>query len=458
MLTSFRARLIEPISAESLAVFRMMFGGLLLVDWFRYTFFGWIDRFFVEPVFMFKYYGFEWVQTLPEPWIHIHFALWGLTALAVTLGLFYRIAIVAHLIIFTWLFLLDQALYLNHFYFVILLNIVLCLVPAHACWSIDAKRKPLAHKGFIARWHLLAFLYLLEIFLLYAGIVKINHDWLNLQPLTMWLGIHSDWPILGELFQKTWVVAVASYGTVILHCLGAPLLLYRRTRMLAFIMYCSFHTMNHFLFQIGIFPWLTIGATLLFFDPDWPSQFGRWLAAKFSLSLNFIKPTPTGSPFRETRAIQFTWAFLALFLLANVLVPLRHWVYPGEVAWNEQGHRFSWRMKLRDKRGRSYFVVKDPQTNETWKVRPHHYLSHKQSHKMNISPDMILQFAHFLAEEYRSKGVQSPEVYAHVRMSLNGRRPSLLIDPERNLSQVTRHLGHNDWILPLKWPLRREYL
>jgi len=33
------------------------------------------------------------------------------------------------------------------------------------------------------------------------------------------------------------------------------------------------------------------------------------------------------------------------------LVPLRHLLYPGYVSWNEQGHRFAWQMKLRDKEG-----------------------------------------------------------------------------------------------------------
>ena len=46
----------------------------------------------------------------------------------------------------------------------------------------------------------------------------------------------------------------------------------------AIIVYFAFHLSNHFLFTIGIFPWLTMFATLLFLDPEWPKQLIRWFS------------------------------------------------------------------------------------------------------------------------------------------------------------------------------------
>jgi hypothetical protein len=48
---------------------------------------------------------------------------------------------------------------------------------------------------------------------------------------------------------------------------------------------------------------------------------------------------------------------------------------------------------------------------------------------MSFQPDMILQFAHFLENEYQKKGIENPIVRAEVYVTLNGRKSELLIDP-----------------------------
>ena len=139
--------------------------------------------------------------------------------------------------------------------------------------------------------------------------------------------------------------------------------------------------------------------------------------------------------------------FLALWFAAQVLVPLRHYAYPGDVAWNEEGHRFAWRMKLRQKRvTEAVFEVTDPATNRRWQVDITKY-------KMRMHPDMILQWAYKLEQLWRDlEGVEDPEVRARVMISLNGRLPAPLIDPTRDLTKIERDLRHADWILPLEQP------
>ena len=110
---------------------------------------------------------------------------------------------------------------------------------------------------------------------LYAGIVKVNPDWLRLEPLAMWMARRQDFALIGHLFVHDWVVAIGAYGSIILHLFGAPLLLFRRTRIYVAIVYGIFHLSNHFMFQIGIFPWMTMAGTMMFFDPDWPRQVWR---------------------------------------------------------------------------------------------------------------------------------------------------------------------------------------
>ena len=167
---------------------------------------------------------------------------------------------------------MEQARYLNHFYLVIIVSFLMILIPAHRTFSIDALIWPKIKSALIPMWSVWLFRVQFEIILLYAGIVKINPDWLRLEPLGMWLSRNDHWAIIGPYFNQDWMVAMGAYGVILLHVIGAPLLLYKRTRLAVMILYCSFHLMNHFLFNIGIFPWLTFAATFVFFDPDWPKQ------------------------------------------------------------------------------------------------------------------------------------------------------------------------------------------
>ena len=232
--------LFRPVDAASLAVFRIGFGIIMMWEVWRYFARDFIGRYFVAPEFHFKYYGFEWVEVWPGDGMYIHFAVVGVLAFLITIGLFYRLAIVGFTIGFAYIFLADQAYYLNHFYFVILLGILMCFLPANRCWSIDALlRKPATPA--VPLWTIWLMRGQMEVMLLYAGLVKINSDWLNFIPLSNWLSARSDFPVIGHLFTEQWVVAIAAYGAIALHVIGAPLLLIRRTRLYVFVAYVAFH-------------------------------------------------------------------------------------------------------------------------------------------------------------------------------------------------------------------------
>ena len=123
-------------------------------------------------------------------------------------------------------------------------------------------------------------------------------------------------------------------------------------------------------------------------------------------------------------------------------------------AWTEEGHRFAWHMKLRDKDADSTFFLTDPSSGETWEVNPHDYLISRQYRKMSARPYLLLQFAHHLAELERQKGRERIEVRAEVWASLNGRESQLLVDPDVDLAVQPQTLfASSPWILPLVQPL-----
>lgn len=446
----------SPVDIAWLVVLRLCFGAIMMWEAYRYLSSDWIARYFIEPAFHFKYYGFSWVQPWPGDGMYIHFWVLGFLAFCIFAGAFYRITSILFLIGFSYVFFIDQATYLNHFYLVMIVAAVMCFMPAHKAYSFDAWVWPKWHSEIIPRWTLLAARLQVEVLLIYAGLVKINYDWLHLSPLKMWFAERTDLAIFGAVSGEIWFVMLSAYGVIILHVIGAPLLLVKRLRLYVFAFYCLFHMTNAYIFHIGIFPWMTIALTLIFFDPDWPRQVWRNFLKLLSSYSSQITFTPTSQQQSSSLLPSVKWqtnvlvSFLIVWFSYQILFPLRHYLYPGEVAWTEEGHRFAWRMKLRDKDGVARFTVIDPISGQVWNVNNRQLLTARQARKVRCRPDMLLQFAHHIGHVWTEKyGVASPIVKADVWCSLNYRPRVQLLDPNRDLMQVERNLWHSDWILPL---------
>ncbi len=462
----------KPVDASSLAVFRIIFGALLLFESVNYGIFLCLDCMYRDTSLLFKYHHFEWAVLPPGNGLELMFLGMGISAFCVMVGLFYRVAIVVYTLLFTWHFLLDQALYLNHFYLVIIYCVILIFVPAHRHLSLDAKRNPAWASAVVPNWGRWWLGVQTEIVLLYAGFVKLNADWLNLEPMRLWMNWQSaDAAPFFQWLTQDWGIALASYGVIVLHLIGAPLLLWRRTRLPVFVLYCCFHLINAFVFNIGIFPFMTIGATLMLFDADWPRQFVRWLnarswvrrvssdgqglaASRLPSGLLRVADPPDAGKHWPALNLAAGWKPLivigiCVWLSAQVLVPLRHFIAPGNVAWNEDGHRFSWRMKLRSKQATTTFaVLRDD--GKRWQVNPAQFLNTKQVRKMSCIPDLIWQFAQFLDTTYSENGRYKIAVHADVMCSLNTREPAPLVDRLVDLTTVKRSdPGVTQWTYPL---------
>lgn len=443
-------RLFAPVDIASLVAFRIAFGGLMAVEAYRYLTSGWIRQYWIDPGFYFTFQGFDWIKPWAGDGMFLHFGALGALAVCVMVGLSYRITATLFFAGFTYVFLLDKANYLNHFYLIALISFVMILVPAHRSFSVDARINPALRSSTVPAWALWLVRFQVGIAYFYAGIAKLNGDWLHGEPLRRWLLDAMDFPLIGRWFDEPAAAYLFSYGGLALDLSAVPLLLWRRTRPYIFAALVCFHVMNTQLFSIGIFPYLMLGATTIFFDPDWPR---RALAlARRGLGLDPATPPQQAAP-APSRLRPSQWALVAvlgLFVAFNVLVPLRHLTYPGEVHWTEEGHRFAWHMKLRDKEADdAVFLVKSPGGAVT-EVEALEFLSPRQAVKMSTRPDMILQAAHELARRARASGEGRVEVRVRTLVSLNGRRPQPMIDPDVDLAAQPRDLGHSGWIVPLR--------
>jgi hypothetical protein len=461
------AALFQPVDISFLVFFRIVFGGILLWEVYRYFSYGWITRYFVEPVITFTYYGFSWVKPWPGRGMYIHFFVLGLAAACVMAGFLYRIAAPVFFLAFTYFFLLDQTRYLNHFYLVCLISFLMCFLPAERAFSVDALLRRKIRSDVVPAWTLWLLRAQIGIPYFFGGIAKLNSDWIRGgEPMRTWLRPMTAMPGFGSIFKTDLVVYGFVVGGLLLDLLVVPLILWRRTRPYAFAAAILFNLINAVIFDIGIFPWLMLGALLIFFPPDLMRRFARAfmspgqpfeLEPSQEVSSVTTKTVPERSnPLPSFATQKLVAGLLAAYLAIQIVLPLRHYVYPGNVSWTEEGHNFSWHMKLRTKDGEAVFIVTHPATGQTWTIKPEDYLKSHQLTKMITKPDLIVQFSHFLAEEKRREGYENVEVRARVMVSLNGREPQLLIDPHVDLAKEEMSLLPARWIVPLTTPLERH--
>ncbi|WP_246105855.1 HTTM domain-containing protein [Rosistilla ulvae] len=440
-------RLFSPQSIAPLVLFRIFFGGMMLYHLYCMTIDHWIHFFYVLPDFHFTYPGFEWVKPWPGDGMYYHVAVMGIAAAGITVGLFYRCSAVAFFLGYTHLFLIEKALYQNHCYLICLLSGLMIVIPAHRAGSLDAYFGIVRQSNAAPTWALWLLRLQLGIPYFYGGLAKLNYDWLHSQPLTLWLARRHDAPLVGSLLTNEQAPFLFSYGGILLDLLIVPALLWRPTRPLAYLAALCFHLMNALLWDIGIFPWFMIGATLIFF----PAESLRKLFRFPPIDVQSDPP-----PRSTTRLQKLQLAGLALFCSWQLLLPFRHYLYPGDVSWSEEGHHFAWHMMLREKDVGIRFYVVDPSSGERGLIRVEDFLNERQLSRMGKDADMVIDFVHHVRDHYLELQDRKLEIYVLNLAALNGRKAQLLMDPTIDYAAVERQWAPQPWIVPLSEPFRSE--
>jgi uncharacterized membrane protein YphA (DoxX/SURF4 family) len=442
-MTSYLQR---PASIAPLVTFRIIFGALMIVSTVRFLLLGWVEDHYLQPGFHFKYYGFGWVTVLPAPGMYAVHLLLIIAAVCVMLGFYYRVASIALFLLFTYTELVDLTYYLNHYYFVSLVCLLLIMAPAHRHFSLDVVRRPSLRQTQVPRLWIVVFQAQLAIVYLYAGLAKINYDWLvEAMPLRIWLPAHDKLPLIGAMFRWDVTPYLFSWAGMFYDCTIVFFLLWHRTRPWAFVTVVIFHALTGILFQIGVFPLVMAGAALIFFSEAWHVRVQGRL--RRVLGLEPMAPASTQAT-AGTSVPRMLQGFFIAYFVFQLLFPWRYLVYPGNLFWTEEGYRFSWRVMLMEKAGTATFYVKDTRTGREGAVVNSEFLNAHQEKQMAMQPDMILQYAHFLARYYEAKGVSSPAVRAEVYVTLNAQPSQPLIDPHRNLTVLEDGWQPKDWILP----------
>jgi len=418
------------VSTAPLAVFRILFGLMMLAGTIRFWMKGWIEENYLNTNFQFKYFGFEWVHYINEPVLYSLFVAMGISALFISLGLFYRISSILFFIFFTWIELLDKSYYLNHYYFISLVAFLMIFLPAGKRASLDIVFGLTKPQFQASRWIVNSLKWQLSIVYIFAGIAKLNHDWLfRAMPLKMWLPAKTDLFLIGPLLDKTWVAYLFSWFGAF-YDLSIPLWLsIRKLLVPAYLTVIVFHLLTAALFPIGMFPYIMIVSTTLFFPSAWHEK----IINRIESLLNFKIEGNQASPLNKL-ALK---SIIALFLITQLVLPWRHMLYPGDVYWNERGYRFSWRVMLMEKSAYANFYLQDEQGN-VLEVDNDMFLNPFQEKMMATQADMIWEFGNFVKSYYEKQYQKDLKVFNRTFVSINGNRSVQYTDESIDLSSVPR--------------------
>jgi hypothetical protein len=381
--------------------------------------------------------------------MYLLFAALAILPLMIALGLFYRISTLLFFLGYSYLFLLERAIYNNHYYLICLLSLMLILAPLHKSWSLDVLRGAVAHTDKLPALWLWIFRLHMGIVYFYGGIAKFDHDWLNGLATRKLMGEGNRGTILEPLMQYEWVPYIYAWSGMLFDLLIPFLMLWKPTRNLAFVSAIIFHTNNNFFFSIGVFPILALMLTLIYYDAGFPrrivpNKIKKWVSGQYRKRL-LERNQAISSTQSQTRPLIL--AFLGIYILIQLLVPFRHLTYPGWTTWHEEGHDFAWRMMLRQKTSRMTFNVTHPATGEQRYADPEDYLNFLQL-KLMGNPRLLLQFAHHLDSLVLKNAGFDPIITARFEVSLNGREFRDMVDPNVDLSEIPKFAPNYLWVTP----------
>jgi len=438
--------LFKQIDNSSLIIFRIIFGLLIFLESVGAIFTGWIKRTLIDPEFTFTVIGFEWLQPLPGNGMYFYYLLMGMFGFFVMIGYKYRLSIISFTIMWTATYLMQKASYNNHYYLLILISSFMCLVPANRYLSVDAKQNPKISSFKMPNWAKWVFIAQMGIVYTYGAIAKLYPDWLDASVMKQLMMAKKHYYVIGDVLQQTWLHYILVYGGIAFDGLIIPLLLFKSTRKVAFIAAIFFHMFNAIVFQVGIFPFLSLAFCLFFFDAKTIHQL--FLKQKPFYSAEEINPPKYASLLKPV---------LIIYFVIQILLPIRHWFIEGDVLRTEEGHRLSWRMMLRTKSGNISFKVIDKATGKTTFVRYHKLVSPKQARLIANKPDIIWQFIQRLKSKYKLEG-RSVEIYAvNSKVSINGGKYTPFINPAIDLTTVEwSAFKHSDWVLDPKPELKKN--
>ncbi|PHN94624.1 hypothetical protein CSC80_04560 [Maribacter sp. 6B07] len=430
--------LFQRIDNSSLIIFRIFFGILISLECFGAIATGWVNRNLIAPKFKFPFIDFDFLQPLPGNGMYFYFGIMGLMGICIALGFKYRASMITFTTMWTATYLMQKTAYNNHYYLLILISLIMCFFPAERSRSIDVNLNPKIESN--AMYAYIKWIVVLQLFIVYtyASIAKIYGDWLDFSTIAVLMHSKRNYWLVGDILQEPWIHTVIGSVGILFDLLIVPALLWKPTRKAAFFLSLFFHLFNSIIFQIGIFPYLSIAFSVFFFEPETIRKI--FFKSKIPLTTSkVIIPN-----YKNILLI-----VAAVYFLTQLLLPVRHYTFEDDVLWTEEGHRMSWRMMLRSRQGKGRYKVVDKNTEEVFIINPKDYVSRSQERKIFAYPDFAWQFAQYLKKEFKEENRDVSVYLENSKISINRKPYEPFIDSKTDLAGETWYrTKHHSWILP----------
>lgn len=427
--------LFKAIDNSPLVVFRMFFGFLVACESFGAILTGWVKRVLIDTQVTFSFIGFEWLKPLPGFGMYFYFIAMGVFGLAIMLGYRYRIAIISYTILWAGVYFMQKTAYNNHYYLLLLISFLMIFLPSNSYASLDVRQNRIKEENTMPYWISLLFIIQVAIVYVFASKAKFYPDWLDGTFTRNLLADSTNVIALKKLFLQKWFYLFIAYMGIIFDLLIVPLLLFKKTRMLALLASLTFHLFNAIFLEIGIFPFFALTFALFFYEPE-------TIRSVFLRRKTGIETDNGHSNYYGKKIVYF---LIIPYLIIQLLLPLRHHFIEGDVLWTEEGHRLSWRMMLRERNGFIHIRIKDLKTGEESLYDYRKNLTDKQIQNLATKPDFIWQYCQYIKEEFNGKDIA---IFINCKNSINRKEYKTLIDPKFDMAKAKwDYFRHNEWLL-----------
>ncbi len=361
------------------------------------------DR-YIDPAFFFKYPFFQLIRPMPGYVPYGVFTLIGLLGLALFCGwqTYWTAKVLTLLVIYV--FLQDASMYSDHEYLQVLFLILLAWIPVNRWFSSD-RLTGRESRSTVPYWALWILKFQVSLILICSGLNKFTSDWLIGAPIAEWLTVEGgNWGQLEFVRQSASFAPAIGWGTAIFETL-AGILLWTRIGSLLFvpllILYYGFDT---YAVGMGVSPLLGF-LSVVFLSPSFPRRFFDRIIIPLSTlpigkqvwrlmcglgriannTLAWFDETPvvgrktivpvadTGSGRRDQDlwlVSEWTKYGLAIWMLIQLILPIRWIGYNKAKDWAEYTSRFSWRGQIRDKQGQVSISLTMLKQQLRWNIEP----------------------------------------------------------------------------------------
>lgn len=466
--------LFESINPSIVSVFRIIFGSFMIYQMFSYFSLDYTYQFMAGPEILFPYRGFTFLEPLPLGILKgIHVGLL-ISAVLITLGFWYRYAMIFFFLGFSYFSFIDKTLFNNHIYLISLLAFVLIFIEADKKYSLRSKRSDKKLSDKIPAWNQYILIFLISLPYFFGGIAKLSSNWLNTN-LTQIMITESKDSFLKDFFSENILINMFTYGGIIYDLSIVFLLLYKRTRMLGVLLVIIFNYANNTILfnDIGIFPMLMVSSTILFFNASKAGKFiDSLFAKKKPIKLGKIKSVRSKKKIRQKQSLASSqimvasgvnqvWSYrrkitgccIGLFVIFHLLIPFRYVLLTDNPEWTGLGSRFAWRMKMQSREIKTFnMTLTDRISGASGEIDFRSFLSANQLIHIVEDPYNFIHFAKYLHPMVEKKyGIDDPKITVEIKVSFNGLQTQYMISPTADLIRLDESpFAENSWITPFK--------